>query len=169
VLALEAGATVGILYCSAEPNSAYQYDVVSAYLQGKGMAVKEYKFSESTELQGILTKAAGECAAIYIPTDNTVASNDEMVRNVCGPAKVPVFTGYESSICFATLAISYYNIGAETGKMAAQILLGKEDVTAMAIRYDANPVKKYNASICQELGIDTAALDAQGYVARTEG
>jgi len=166
VLALEAGATVGILYCSAEPNSAYQYDVVSAYLQGKGMAVKEYKFSESTELQGILTKAAGECAAIYIPTDNTVASNDEMVRNVCGPAKVPVFTGYESDVCFATLAISYYNIGAETGKMAAEILLGKSKVAEMAIRYDAEPVKKYNKAICDELGIDTAALDAQGYVAR---
>jgi len=166
VLALEAGANVGILYCSAEPNSAYQYNVVSAYLQDKGMTVKEYKFSESTELQGILTKAADECDAIYIPTDNTVASNDEMVRNVCGPAKVPVFTGYESNVCFATLAISYYNIGAETGKMAAKILLGQEKVSEMPIAYDANPVKKYNAEICAELGIDTAALDSQGYVAR---
>lgn len=166
VLGLESGAVVGILYCSAEPNSAYQYDVVSAYLSGKGMTVKEYKFSESTELQSVVTKAASECAAIYVPTDNTVASNDQMVRNVCGPAKIPVFTGYESEICFATLAISYYNIGVETGKMAAQILLGKEDITTMAIRYDANPVKKYNKAICDELGIDTAALDAAGYVAR---
>ena len=166
VLGLAAGANVGILYCSAEPNSAYQYNVVSAYLQGKGMTVKEYKFSESTELQSILTKAADECDAIYIPTDNTVASNDEMVRNVCGPAKIPVFTGYESNVCFATLAISYYNIGAETGKMAAKILLGQASVSEMPIAYDANPVKKYNADVCAELGIDTAALDAQGYVAR---
>lgn len=167
VLKLEAGATVGILYCSAEPNSAYQYDVVKAYLEGKSITVKEYKFSESTELQGIVTKASGECDAIYVPTDNTVASNDETLRNICGPAKTPVFTGYESDVCFATLAISYYNIGAETGKMAAEILLGKADVTEMAIRYDANPVKKYNKAICDELGIDTAALDTAGYVART--
>jgi putative ABC transport system substrate-binding protein len=122
VLDLKSGDTVGILYCSAEANSKYQYDAVKAYLEGKGMTVNEYKFSESTELQNITTKAAGECDAIYVPTDNTVASNDEIVRNVCGPAKVPVFTGYESDICFATLAISYYNIGAETGKMAAEIL-----------------------------------------------
>ncbi len=166
VLKLEAGATVGILYCSAEANSKYQYDAVKAYLEGKGMTVNEYKFSESTELQGIVTKAAGECDAIYVPTDNTVASNDEIVRNVCGPAKVPVFTGYESDICFATLAISYYNIGAETGKMAAEVLLGKSDITKMEIRYDAAPVKKYNADICAELGIDTTALDADGFVAR---
>ncbi|MBQ9747417.1 MAG: ABC transporter substrate-binding protein [Clostridia bacterium] len=166
VLGLGEGATVGILYCSAEANSAYQYNVVKAYLEGKKITVKEYKFSESTELQAITTKAADECDAIYVPTDNTVASNDETVRNVCGPKQVPVFTGYESNICFATLAISYYNIGAETGKMAAEILLGKSDVTEMEIRYDAEPVKKYNKAICDELGIDTAALDAQGYVAR---
>jgi len=166
VLKLEAGATVGILYCSAEANSAYQYNVVSKYLKDKGLTVNEYKFSESNELQNVVTKASSECDAIYVPTDNTVASNDEMVRNVCGPAKTPVFTGYESDVCFATLAISYYNIGAETGKMAAKILMGKEDVTKMAIRYDAEPVKKYNKEICDELGIDTAALDAAGYQAR---
>jgi putative ABC transport system substrate-binding protein len=166
VLGLESGATVGILYCSAEANSAYQYDVVSAYLAGKGMTVNEYKFSESTELQAVVTKAAGECDAIYVPTDNTVASNDEIVRNVCGPKNVPVFTGYDSDVCFATLAISYYNIGVETGKMAAKILLGQESISEMPVAYDASPVAKYNADICAELGIDTAALEASGYVAR---
>lgn len=166
VLGLTSDSTVGILYCSAEPNSEYQYNVVNAYLAGKGITVNEYKFSESTELQSIVTKASGECDAIYVPTDNTVASNDETVRNICGPAKTPVFTGYESDVCFATLAISYYNIGVETGKMAAKVLLGQADITTMPIQYDAEPVKKYNKAICEELGIDTAALDAAGYVAR---
>lgn len=166
VLSLKEGAKVGILYCSAEANSEYQYNIVKEYLEGKGITVIEYKFSESNELQGIVTKASAECDAIYVPTDNTVASNDETVRNVCGPAKTPVFTGYDSNICFATLAISYYNIGEETGKMAASVLLGKEDIKEMAIRYDQKPVKKYNKAICEELGIDTTTLDANGYVAR---
>ncbi len=166
VAALAEGDVVGILYCSAEPNSEYQYNVVSAYLADKGIAVNEYKFSEATELQSIVTKAADECDAIYVPTDNTVASNDETVRNVCGPALVPVFTGYESDVCAATLAISYYNIGVETGKMAAKVLLGQEDITQMAIGYDAAPVKKFNAHICDELGISAADLLAAGYEAR---
>ncbi len=166
VLGLTSNSVVGILYCSAEPNSAYQFNVVKAYLESKNLTVKEYSFSESTELQSVVSKAVNECNAIYIPTDNTVASNDDMVHNVCAPENVPVFTGYESDICFATLAISYYNIGVETGKMAAEVLLGKADITEMAIRYDANPVKKYNKEICENLGIDTAALDAAGYVAR---
>ncbi len=166
VLKLEEGSTIGILYCSGEMNSAYQFRVVKEYLTSKGMTVNEYKFSESTELQAITTRAADECDAIYIPTDNTVATSDTTVHNVCFPKNVPVFTGYDSDICFATLAISYYNIGAETGKMAAEVLLGKSDISEMAIRNDANPVKKYNKGICDALGIDTAALDAAGYVAR---
>lgn len=166
VLSLKEGSKVGILYCSAEANSEYQYNIVKKYFESKGVAVAEYKFSESNELQGVVTKASNECDAIYIPTDNTVASNDETVRNVCGPAKTPVFTGYDSDICFATLAISYYNIGEETGKMAADILLGKEDITKMAIRYDQKPVKKYNKAVCDELSIDTNELDTAGYTAR---
>lgn len=171
VLGLKSGSTVGILYCSAEPNSEYQYKVVKEYFESKSITVKEYKFSDSNDLQGVVTKASSECDAIYVPTDNTVASNDETVRNICGPDKTPVFTGYDSNVCFATLAISYYNIGVETGKMAAKILLGKEDITKMEIAYDSQPVKKYNKAICDELGIDTAKLDSDGFVAResTEG
>ncbi len=166
ILALTADSKVGIIYCSAEPNSAYQFKVVMEYLEGKGITVKEYTFSESTELQSVTTKAADECDAIYIPTDNTVASSDDAVHNICAPKNIPVFTGYESDICFATLAISYYNIGVETGKMAAEILLGKSDIREMAIRYDTEPAKKYNKDICDALGIDTAALDSKGYIAR---
>ena len=50
--------------------------------------------------------------------------------------------------------------------MAADILLGKEDITKMAIRYDQKPVKKYNKAVCDELSIDTNALDTAGYTAR---
>jgi putative ABC transport system substrate-binding protein len=157
---------VGLLYCSAEANSKYQVDVVKAELEKLGYTCELFSFSDSNDLAAVTEAAVAVSDVIYVPTDNTVASNDEIVRNVCGPAKVPVFTGYESDICFATLAISYYNIGAETGKMAAEILLGKSDITKMEIRYDAAPVKKYNADVCAELNIDTAALDAQGFVAR---
>ena len=47
--------------------------------------------------------------------------------------------------------------------MAAQILLGKADISTMPVAYDQAPVKKYNKAICDELGIDTAALEAKGY------
>ena len=165
-LGLESGAKVGLIYCSSEPNSQYQVDVVKEYLTGKGMVCTDYKFSDSNDLSSIAAKAADESDAIYVPTDNTVASNTEIINNVCAPAKVPIFAGEEATCAgcgYATLSISYYNIGSVTGEMAAEILLGTAKIEDMAIRYDANPVKKYNKAACENLGIDIAALEAAGY------
>ena len=166
-LSLTAGAKVGLLYCSSEANSQYQVDVVREYLTAKGIVCTDYKFSDSNDLSSITSKAVSECDAIYVPTDNTVASNTEIINNIAAPAKCPIFAGEESTCkgCgYVTLSISYYNIGAVTGEMAAEILLGTSDIEDMAIRYDQSPVKKYNKAVCENLGIDIAALEAAGYV-----
>ena len=50
------------------------------------------------------------------------------------------------------LSISYYDLGVTTGKMAAKILKGEANISEMPVEYtDATP--KYNASICDQLGI----------------
>lgn len=156
LLGLKSGDKVGLLYCSAEPNSAYQVAEVKNYLEGKGMVCTNYSFTDSNDIAAITTSAVNNCDAIYIPTDNTAAANTETIDNICRPAKVPVFAG-EEGICkgcgFATLSISYYNIGKKTGEMAAKVLLGQEKIEEMAIGYDAAPVKKYNKEVCEELGI----------------
>lgn len=165
-LGLKSGAKVGLLYCSAEPNSQYQVDVVENYLKNLGIACTHYKFADSNDLSSVAAGAAANSDAIYIPTDNTVASNTEIINNICAPAGVPVFAGEEATCkgCgYATLSISYYNIGKKTGEMAADILLGKADISEMPIAYDEAPVKKYNKAACDNLGIDIAALEAAGY------
>ena len=167
VLGLKSGDKVGLLYCSSENNSKYQVDKINEYLSAKGIVCTEYKFTDSNDLQTIAQGAANNSDAIYVPTDNVVAANTEIIQNVCSPKGVPVFAG-EKDTCkgcgFATLAISYYNIGKKTGEMAAEILLGKADISTMAIAYDQEPVKMYNKANCVALGIDTAALESKGYV-----
>jgi len=148
--------TVGMLYCSAEPNSAYQVKVVREYLEGKGLTVMDYAFSASSDVAQVAEAAAANCDALYIPTDNTAASCTETINNVVLPTGTPIIAG-EAGICggcgIATLSISYYNLGYKTGEMAAQILSGEADIATMPIQYDENPVKKYNPVICDELGI----------------
>ena len=93
---------------------------------------------------------------IYIPTDNTAASNTEAIANVVIPAKVPVVAG-EEGICsgcgVATLSISYYDLGHATGEMAAKILAKGGDISTMPVEYAPNVTKKYNAANCEALGI----------------
>lgn len=147
---------VGLLYCSAEANSQYQVDTVKGFLEEKGYTCEYYAFSDSNDLSAVVTQAADNSDVIYVPTDNTCANNAELIRNTCAPAKVPIIAG-EEGICggcgVATLSISYYDIGAATGKMAARILKGEEKIEEMPIEYAPTFVKKYNKELCDELGI----------------
>ena len=147
---------VGILYCSAEPNSVYQSDVVKAELEKSGVTVSVYTFADSNDVAAVTATACDENDVLYIPTDNTAASCTEAINNVAEPAGVPIIAG-EEGICagcgVATLSINYYDLGVTTGKMAAKILTGEANITEMPIEYFPDPVKKYNTAICEALGI----------------
>ena len=160
--------TVGILYCSAESNSKYQAELFEAELEKDGIEYKEYTAADSNEIQSVVTNAVSECDALYIPTDNTMASNTQIINNICLPAKVPVIAG-EQGICsgcgIATLSISYYDIGYRAGEMAYEILAEGDDISTMEIETAPQVTKMYNPAICEELGItvpdDYEAIEAE--------
>lgn len=155
-LGLVEGDLVGVLYCTNESNSLIQYEAVKALFEAEGIQVKAYTFSETTELQALTTAMAGEVKAVYVPSDNTVAANDAIVGTICTEKNIPVYTSYGGAICYASLSISYYDLGAETGKMAAQILLGSKtpaDIEIMTL----TPSVVYNEELCVQLGIEVPA------------
>ena len=147
--------TVGLVFCSAEPNSQYQVDNVEKFLTDMGYDCTQYPFSDTNDMASVVQSAVDACDVLYVPTDNTVANNTGIVDNICRGVK-PVFAG-EEGICggcgVATLSISYYDIGYKAGQMAADILTGKADITTMAIEYAPQFTKKYNESICTSLGL----------------
>lgn len=148
--------TVGLLYCSAEPNSQYQVDVVKAELEKLGYAATLYSFSDSNDLAAVTEAAASASQVLYVPTDNTVAANTGIIDNICRPAKIPVICGEEGiarGCGVATLSISYYDLGVTTGKMAVKILTGESDISEMPVEYAPNFTPKYNAEICADLGL----------------
>lgn len=148
--------TVGLLYCSAEPNSGYQCDVIEGYLKDEGYTVERFPFTDTNDVQSVTQSACDSSDVIYIPTDNTAASNTEAIANVVIPAGVPVVTG-EEGICkgcgVVTLSISYYDLGYTTGQMAYEILANGGDVTKTPVAFAANVTKKYNAANCETLNI----------------
>lgn len=146
---------VGILYCSAEPNSKYQADEFIKELTADGIESKVYTVADSNEIQAQTTTAVSECDVLYIPTDNTFANATETVRNIVVPAKIPVVAG-EEGICkgcgTVTLSISYRDMGYKAGEMAYDILVNGKKAGDLEIGY--SPVtKKYNKEICGELGV----------------
>lgn len=147
---------VGLLYCSGEPNSVYQINVVQGYLEEMGYTCTPYAFNDVNDLSSVTQLACDESDVIYIPTDNTAANNTETIANVVLAAGVPVVAG-ESGICsgcgVATLSISYYDIGYISGQMAAKILTGEADISEMPVEFAPEVVKMYNATNCEALKI----------------
>ncbi|MCD8321254.1 MAG: ABC transporter substrate-binding protein [Oscillospiraceae bacterium] len=157
---------VGILYCSAEPNSVYQSTVITGYLEELGYTVSEYTFADSNDIASVTQNACDNCDVLFVPTDNTAAANTEAIYNVTSVAGVPVVAG-ESGIMsgcgIATLSISYYDIGYIAGEMAYEILVNGADITTMEVQSAPEVTKMYMADRCEELGI-TVTDEYEAYV-----
>ena len=147
---------VGLLFCSAEPNSRYQVDTIKPFLEEMGYTCTEYAFTDSNDVASVTQNAASACDVIYIPTDNTAASCTEAIANVVLPAGVPVIAG-EQGICegcgVATLSIDYYELGEVTGEMAFEVLVNDANPGEMTIEPAPNFTKMYNAANCETLGV----------------
>ena len=147
---------VSLLYCSAEANSLYQVNFVKQELEAKGVTATLFPFSDSNDLASVAQAACAKADAIYVPTDNTVASSTGILNGVAKEKKVPIIAG-EEGICrgcgVASLTISYYDIGYKTGEMAVEVLTGKSDISKMPIEYAPKFTKKYNEEICKALDI----------------
>ena len=155
---------VSIVYCSAEPNSVLQADQFIACMDELGVATEVFTFADSNDIQAVVTAAIEGVDAMYIPTDNTAASNMTIVSNICAPAGVPIICG-EEGMCgaggLATVSISYYDIGYVCGEMAYDILVNGADISAMPIGYAASPEKKYSADYAEAIGFEMP----EGYMA----
>lgn len=159
--------TVGILYCSSEPNSNFQAELMADALEEDNIAYKIYTAADSNEIQSVATTASSECDVIYVPTDNTMASSVETLKNIFIPAKIPMIAG-EKGICaagIATLSIDYYSLGYTTGEMAYEILAEGKDPGSMEIRYAEETTKVYNKENCDAIGF---TMSAEGYEALEE-
>jgi putative ABC transport system substrate-binding protein len=151
---------VGMLFCSSEPNSKYQVDEVTKLLSAAGITCTEYTFTDSNDVSSVTQKACDDSDVLYIPTDNTAASNTEAIANVVLAAGTPVIAG-EAGICkgcgVATLSIDYYELGKITGQMAAKILTGEANISTMPVEFAPTATKQANMANCEKLGITVPA------------
>ncbi len=148
--------TIGMIYCTSEPNSLYQIEVIEKHLSELGYTPKRFAFNDVNDLAAVTETAASASDVLYIPTDNICANYPETIANVIKPLGKPMVTG-EANTCkacgVATLSIDYYQLGYKTGQMAAQILRGEADISTMPVEVLSDVAKMYNVETCKALGI----------------
>lgn len=159
---------VGILYCSAEPNSKYQATEIIKSLTAMNYTCTEYTFADTNEVASVVKTACDASDVLYIPTDNTAASCTETINSVAEPAKVPIIAG-EEGICkgcgVATLSINYYDLGVATGNMAYEVLVNGADISTMEVQAAPTTTYKYMPDRCTALNVqipdDYVAIEAE--------
>lgn len=146
---------IGIVYCSLESNSLYQATCMEKELENDKIAYESYTVRDAGEIEAVVREAVKSCDAIYIPTDNTMASSMELLKKIFLESRIPMFAG-EEGLCaagIATLSIDYHNLGYNAGMMAYEILVNNAEAGLMEIGHADTVTKKYNVQNANELGI----------------
>lgn len=146
--------TVGIVYSSAEENSLVQVEWAKEAADELGLTIEEATVSTSAEVQQAAESL--DVDAFYVPTDNTVVSALEAVLQVAEQRQIPVVAAEGDSVergAVATVGLSYYDLGYQTGQMAIKILTEGADPATMPVEYQEDLVLYLNTGAAERMGI----------------
>ena len=148
--------SVGTIYCSSEVNSQLQIEILKKAAAAKGVTVKEATVSNVNDIQQAARSLVGKVQAIYVPTDNVLASAMPTLVSVTEEAKLPVICGEGGMVKaggLATLGVDYYKLGFQAGEMAADILGGKSKPADMAIQAQKEFKAMVNLKEAEKIGL----------------
>ncbi|WP_105140253.1 ABC transporter substrate-binding protein [Streptococcus suis] len=152
--------TVGILYTTSERNSEVQVEQAKELLEKAGYKVVVKGITSTNEVQDATTSLMKDVDALFIPTDNTVASTMTMIGELSVEHKVPVIGGSTDMVDeggLLTYGTNYEALGRQTAKMAIKIIEGA-NVSETAVEYPETVSLHVNEEMAQKLGIDTSKL-----------
>ena len=152
--------TVALMYNSSEQNSKFQIDMAKIKLDEMGISYIEATVTNPNDIQQVVQSIIDKAEAVYIPTDNMLASGMANVISVTEPAKIPVICGEVDMLKsggLATYGISHYELGKLTSKQAVRILKGEASTATMPIEYLQTPTLSINTNAAQKLGITIPA------------
>ena len=116
---------LGVIYNSSEQNSKIQVEDLKKTAKELGLNLVEKSIVQANEIPQAADSLVREADAIYLPTDNLVASVVSLITEKAAAAKKIVFGAEAAHVkggALITQGVSYYEIGKEAGKMAIDIL-----------------------------------------------
>jgi len=115
----------GTIYNAGDANSVKSIGWTREAMKKRGLELVEVTISNSSEVYTAAQSLIGRADAIYITSDNMVASALGSVAKVCNSNKIPLFVGNTDQVALgaiAALGFNYSEVGYSAGKKAAQIL-----------------------------------------------
>ena len=150
--------TVGLLYDQGQDSSTAPIKDAKKYLKKKGIKVVEHTGTTVDEVKlAADAMVADKVEAVFTPTDNTIMTAELSIYEKFAEAKIPHYCGADSFAlngAFLGYGVDYANLGVETAKMAADILLNEKDPAEVPVMTFDNGTATVNTDICKDLGLD---------------
>lgn len=153
--------TVGIIYNSSEPNSEIQANLAIEALEAEGVTAEVATVTSTNDVQQVTESLMQRIDALYIPTDNTMASTSATVGELAIENQIPVVAGSMEQIeegGLATYGINYNELGRQTARMAIEILTNDASPDSMAVETSEFLELVVNEDMAVELGIDPDSI-----------
>ena len=116
---------VGVIYNSSEQNSKVQVDDLKKAASELGITIVEKSVTQVSEIPQASEALVKSSDALYLPTDNLVASVINLITEKAISAKKIAFGAESAHVkggALITQGIDYYEMGKEAGKIAVEIL-----------------------------------------------
>ncbi|MGP6387864.1 ABC transporter substrate binding protein [Streptococcus dysgalactiae] len=160
--ALPKAKRIGILYTTSERNSEVQVNEAEKLMTKAGYQVVKKGISSSNDVQDAANSLMKDVDAIFVPTDNTVASTMTMLGELSIANQVPIIGGSTDMVDaggLLTYGTNYESLGKQVGKMAVKILKGQKPAN-LAVEYPKTVELHINQEMAKALKIDVSQLTA---------
>lgn len=148
--------TIGILYSTSEINSVSAIAEYKAAAGEYGFEIIESGIATTSDIPLAADNLLGKVDCITNLTDNTVVSSLPVILDKAATKNIPVFGSEVEQVkigCLAAVGLDYYDLGVQTGKMAAKVLKGETKAGEMKFEVIEDAAFYGNTVVADNLGI----------------
>lgn len=147
---------IGIMYSTSEVNSISAIKEYKAEAGKYGFEIVESGISTTADIPLAADHLLGKVDCMTNLTDNTVVSSLPVILDKAAKKKIPVFGSEVEQVkigCIAAMGLDYYDLGIQTGKMAAKVLKGEKKASEMNYEVIKDASFYGNKEVAKNLGI----------------
>lgn len=149
--------TIGIIYTTSEENSVSTIAQYKAVAGDYGFEIVDTGVTAMSEVSLAAADLCGKVDCITNLTDNTVVSALQAVLDEANKAGIPVFGSEVEQVkngCVASMGLEYYELGKQTGRMAAKVLKGEAKASEMNYEVISQPSLYVNFAAAEKLNLE---------------
>lgn len=147
---------VGIIYTTSEPNSISTIELYKAAAPNYGFEIVTSGVTAIADVPLAAADLVKKVDCITNMTDNTVVSALQTILEEANKEKIPVFGSEVEQVkagCVASMGLEYFELGRQTGQMAAKVLRGEAKASEMKFEVITEPSLYVNFAAAEKIGL----------------